>query len=147
MSSRNSTVSEKEPEHKKIEKYLLQEKKKFEQLQREPKLLILGTSDSGKSTLLKQLKIIHGNGFTEEEIVDAKCRILYNIVFACQKLIEFDPQIEQKYDVLLQYCLEYQSRDILTLDAIQWMKDLWSDETVKKNWEELQDKPIPMSTK
>jgi ABC-type lipoprotein export system ATPase subunit len=79
---------------KRIEQYLLEEKKKFERQQLEPKLLILGTSDSGKSTLLKQLKIIHGKGFTPEEIQESKSRIHMNIVFACQKLIESRQELE-----------------------------------------------------
>jgi polynucleotide 5'-kinase involved in rRNA processing len=62
-----------------IEAYLKEEKEKFLQLQREPKLLLLGSSDSGKSTLLKQLKIKHGNGFTEEEKQIARQEIRRNL--------------------------------------------------------------------
>ena len=35
---------------------------------KDPRILILGTADSGKSTLVKQLKIIHGGGFSEKEV-------------------------------------------------------------------------------
>lgn len=45
--------------NKEIEKTLKVDKKEFDAVMKEPKLLILGTSDSGKSTLIKQLKIIH----------------------------------------------------------------------------------------
>jgi guanine nucleotide-binding protein G(i) subunit alpha len=73
-------------ESKRIEEYLRQEKKKFIQFQKEPKLLILGSSDSGKSTLLKQLKIIQGNGFSENEIMESKHRIWNNVCQACGQL-------------------------------------------------------------
>lgn len=46
--------------HKEIEKYLKGEKKIYDQYLTEPKLLILGSSDCGKSTLLKQMKILYG---------------------------------------------------------------------------------------
>lgn len=33
------------------------------------KILILGTGESGKSTLVKQMKIIHNEGYSEDEIL------------------------------------------------------------------------------
>ncbi|KAJ3350642.1 hypothetical protein HDU91_006221, partial [Kappamyces sp. JEL0680] len=50
-----------------VEEYLKTEKIKLERSKLEPRILILGTSDSGKSTLIKQLKIMHGGGFTKDE--------------------------------------------------------------------------------
>ncbi len=34
---------------------------------RDQKLLILGTGESGKSTFIKQMRIIHGSGYTNDE--------------------------------------------------------------------------------
>ncbi|KAJ3348309.1 hypothetical protein HDU91_006587 [Kappamyces sp. JEL0680] len=59
-----------------VERYLKEEKQKWKKLQREPRVLILGSSDSGKSTLLKQLKILHGDGFTPSERIQATNHIL-----------------------------------------------------------------------
>ena len=44
---------------------------------REIKLLLLGSGESGKSTIVKQMKIIHGNGYSEAE------RILFRPVVFC----------------------------------------------------------------
>lgn len=32
------------------------------------KILLLGTGESGKTTIIKQMKILHINGFTEEYV-------------------------------------------------------------------------------
>jgi hypothetical protein len=71
---------EKAARSRQIDKYLKEEKIQFDQLKKEPKLLILGSSDSGKSTLLKQLKILHGNGFSDEEKGIAINQIRHGVV-------------------------------------------------------------------
>jgi RecA-family ATPase len=73
---------------KEIDAYLAGEKKRYEKFMQEPKVLILGSSDSGKSTLLKQLKIMHGGGFSEEEKLFSKKAIVSNIVHAMATLVK-----------------------------------------------------------
>jgi hypothetical protein len=45
----------------------LQLKADHERAQREVKLLLLGAGESGKSTIVKQMKIIHETGYSDEE--------------------------------------------------------------------------------
>ena len=47
---------------------------------KEIKLLLLGSGESGKSTIVKQMKIIHGNGYSEQE------RRLYRTVVVCNTI-------------------------------------------------------------
>ena len=42
------------------------------------KLLLLGSGESGKSTIVKQMKIIHCNGFTEEDRIKYRYPALTN---------------------------------------------------------------------
>jgi ABC-type phosphate/phosphonate transport system ATPase subunit len=49
--------------------------------------LILGSSDSGKSTLLKQLRILHGGGFTESELLKYAIEIRKGILEILIKLL------------------------------------------------------------
>ncbi|XP_027563886.1 guanine nucleotide-binding protein G(t) subunit alpha-2-like, partial [Neopelma chrysocephalum] len=44
------------------------------------KLLLLGAGESGKSTIVKQMKIIHQDGYTEEECMEFKAIIYGNIL-------------------------------------------------------------------
>mmetsp|Transcript_26 Transcript_26/g.59 ORF Transcript_26/g.59 Transcript_26/m.59 type:complete len:354 (+) Transcript_26:160-1221(+) len=47
------------------------------------KILLLGTGQSGKTTIGKQLKILHQNGFTPEEIMTYRDLIYKNILDEC----------------------------------------------------------------
>jgi energy-coupling factor transporter ATP-binding protein EcfA2 len=95
---KNSRVRAKE-----IEDYLSKERKEYLKYKSEPKLLILGSSDSGKSTLLKQLKILHGNGFTEQEKELSRKGIMANIIAASALLLSIceGPFAEEKKEVRL----------------------------------------------
>jgi predicted AAA+ superfamily ATPase len=90
---------------KEIEKYLEYERKEFEKYKAEPKVLILGSSDSGKSTLLKQLKILHGDGFSEQEKELSRRGIIGNIINAIGTLLSIceGPFAEEKKEVQLIY--------------------------------------------
>ncbi|KAL2916671.1 hypothetical protein HK105_203785 [Polyrhizophydium stewartii] len=52
---------------KEIDAQLAKDKEKLARRSREPHLLVLGSGDSGKSTLMRQLKILHGGGYSEDE--------------------------------------------------------------------------------
>eukprot|EP00057_Strongylocentrotus_purpuratus_P033122 XP_790271.3 PREDICTED: guanine nucleotide-binding protein G(o) subunit alpha [Strongylocentrotus purpuratus] len=44
------------------------------------KILLLGAGESGKSTLVKQMKIIHSDGFTDYELMSFKPAVLDNLL-------------------------------------------------------------------
>ncbi|KAG5279539.1 hypothetical protein AALO_G00078860 [Alosa alosa] len=44
------------------------------------KILLLGAAESGKSTLVKQIKIIHSNGFSRQELLSFKPAVLDNLL-------------------------------------------------------------------
>lgn len=54
---------------------------------RELKLLILGTGESGKTTFIKQMRIIHGAGYNDEEKKQFSKLIISNIYIAINTLI------------------------------------------------------------
>ncbi|KAF2072629.1 hypothetical protein CYY_006052 [Polysphondylium violaceum] len=69
---------------KQIEKQLKTEKKIMDS---ELKLLLLGTGDSGKSTVVKQMKILHLKGYSEEERKNLKSFVYRNLIEILQSLI------------------------------------------------------------
>lgn len=70
---------------KKVDQNLGQTKK---QLEKELRVLLLGAGESGKSTIFKQMKIIHLNGYTREECIGFKNIIYGNIVKAMKLLVQ-----------------------------------------------------------
>ncbi|RKO94036.1 guanine nucleotide binding protein, alpha subunit [Blyttiomyces helicus] len=55
---------------------------------RGPKILLLGSADSGKTTVLKQMKILHGDGFSMDERLAFRHRIMDNILDSMRALID-----------------------------------------------------------
>ncbi|KAJ2990684.1 hypothetical protein HDV02_004221, partial [Globomyces sp. JEL0801] len=132
---------------KQVELYLKQEKQKYLKLLEEPKILILGTSDSGKSTFLKQLKIIHGAGFTDAEIKQAKQSAITQVLNAAEIVIEnSDENIKSAYNPIMQYlCLVAGPYDCLPLYIINLLAAMKEDVAAQKRFEELSHL-IPLST-
>lgn len=82
-------------EESKREAYLSQEIDKAlkeEELSRKrnpiQKMVLLGPADSGKTTLLKQMKILHGDGFSEHEREEFRVKIIHNIMRAMQAILK-----------------------------------------------------------
>eukprot|EP00038_Savillea_parva_P000452 m.96220 g.96220 ORF g.96220 m.96220 type:complete len:358 (-) comp10151_c0_seq1:1272-2345(-) len=63
-------------------------KKQAGLLRRQIKLLLLGTGESGKSTVVKQMKIIHGGGFTATEKNTFRDVVHANIITAMHVLYD-----------------------------------------------------------
>ena len=54
---------------------------------REIKLLLLGTGESGNSTFIKQMRIIHGGGFSENDRVGMRHLVYQNIMTSMQNMV------------------------------------------------------------
>ncbi|ORY51667.1 G-alpha-domain-containing protein [Rhizoclosmatium globosum] len=68
---------------KQIDKLLRDDMKKMENT---VKLLLLGTGETGKSTVLKQIKLIYGKGFEAEEKKVFRSAVLSNILTCIKTL-------------------------------------------------------------
>lgn len=117
-------------------------KKDMSRLKQEIKLLLLGAGESGKSTIAKQMKIIHMEGFTEEERITFRAAIhsnimvsMRNLVLACDDLgIEIE---EQNASIAEQFKpITFLSKQmVLTQELANKVKRLWGDSGIKAAFE------------
>lgn len=65
--------------------------------EKEVKVLLLGSGESGKSTIVKQMKILHQNGYTQEELYEYKPFVYRNILESIKNvinaIIDLEPQL------------------------------------------------------
>lgn len=105
------------------------------------KLLLLGTGESGKSTVFKQAKILYDNGFaTPQEREPYKPAIYSNVIEAMKKLLV---AAEKREKSVGKDCLEAAARilrlqlvDPLTVERGKDIAQLWSDEVIKTVFKE-----------
>jgi len=120
-----TTASERDHD-KLIEENLLQS---MEEAKRTVKCLLLGTGESGKSTFIKQMKILHMNGFDEHEraryarvIQQNTLDSMQTLCAACQQLnIEIEPSNKNRAEALL----EIKKNQIPLETAEQLIAALW----------------------
>lgn len=103
-------------------------------------LVLLGAGESGKSTILKQMKLIHDGGFTSEEKEAYKEIIFSNSVQSIHVLLEAmenldiplaDPANQVFYDYIMD---QYQKMDYFSMpsELVKAIRSLWQDSGVKE---------------
>jgi len=103
------------------------------------KLLLLGAGESGKSTIAKQVKLIHLSGFSDAEIDGYKATIYLNIITSMQTLIQASNDWGMEFTKEGKdstYLLQNTTPDALTdADVVEAVKYLWTKEkAIKDAW-------------
>lgn len=114
----------------------------------EIKLLLLGSGESGKSTIFKQMKIIHHKGYNKEECMRLKDVIYGNALQSIRVLVQAVQHFNFTYDnptnkshaeKMLQMSEQQvmmQPGAIMTPEMGQILKSLWRDSAVRKAYDE-----------
>ncbi|KAK5170483.1 uncharacterized protein LTR77_005071 [Saxophila tyrrhenica] len=115
-----------------IEKQLREDQKK---MAKEVKLLLLGAGESGKSTVLKQMRLIHTKGFSIQERKQWKVTIFQNLLHAFQ--VVFGAMEEQEVDFAESGNIRFAEvvaadpeigpEEPMPLDCLNAFKSLWQD--------------------
>ncbi len=117
-----------------ISKELREEKKRR---QREHRVLLLGCGEAGKSTFIKQMRIIHSGGFTTAERLEIKDAIAANIVSAIQTLVQnavgFDNDLEEAAKVI--EALPPRLSPLELLAHAENIERLWASEALQAAYE------------
>ncbi|KAJ3431769.1 guanine nucleotide-binding protein g(o) subunit alpha [Anaeramoeba flamelloides] len=146
MGNRNNDLKKKRERDRKINQQIESDRKVYE---REAKLLVLGTGDSGKSTFIKQTQLLFRDGFSEDEKRTFKKAIRINLIRhtkllikACRTLeIELSSQNEEIADLFLE--VKPDSNGNLSKKIVNDIKILWDDTAFKESFEKRSQFQIP----
>ncbi|MCJ1309302.1 Guanine nucleotide-binding protein alpha-2 subunit [Agyrium rufum] len=136
VSSDNSDEAEQKKRSRAIDAKLEEDSQR---LKKECKILLLGSGESGKSTIVKQMKIIHQNGYTVDELALYRLTIYKNVVDCAKALIgamrqfEISPRSSQNNahaDFLLSYQVDPDPHRPLDPQVGQAVTSLWKDTSV-----------------
>ncbi|KAL0077145.1 G protein alpha subunit [Phycomyces blakesleeanus] len=116
-------------------------KKDGVKLRMECKILLLGSGESGKSTIVKQMKVIHQNGYTEDELYTWRSTVYKNIIESAQAIVAAINKYEYEYqneknkchaERIASYLLGNNTNVVLDKEIVIAINCIWTDEAVAK---------------
>jgi len=136
---------------KQIDRQIKSDQRKMQQ---EVKLLLLGAGESGKSTFLKQMKIIHGVVFEPEHLKEFRKIIYQNMIKGMRVLVD----AQRKLDIELGNPANCQAGDQILLfdnfaavdsenfsDFRTLLSGLWADKGIREAFERRAEYHLPDS--
>uniref|UniRef100_A0ABA3J5U0 Guanine nucleotide-binding protein subunit alpha n=1 Tax=Gadus morhua TaxID=8049 RepID=A0ABA3J5U0_GADMO len=134
-----------------IERQLRRDKR---DARRELKLLLLGTGESGKSTFIKQMRIIHGTGYSEDDKRSFTKLVFQNIFTSMQSMIRAMEtlKIPYKYEHNKPYANIVKEVDVEKVFALEnpyvdAIKSLWNDPGTLECYDRRREYQLSDSTK
>ncbi|XP_052631577.1 guanine nucleotide-binding protein subunit alpha-14 [Harpia harpyja] len=134
-----------------IERQLRRDKR---DARRELKLLLLGTGESGKSTFIKQMRIIHGSGYTEEDRKGFTKLVYQNVFTAMQVMIGAMDTLKIQYtskenEESAQMIKEVEVDKVTALERkqVEAIKKLWEDPGIQECYDRRREYQLSDSAK
>ncbi|CAO3613832.1 unnamed protein product [Cunninghamella echinulata] len=133
------------PEYKRSHEIDRELEKERKQQTKHCKVLLLGSGEFGKSTILKQMKIINQNGFSKEELAGWRTIVFRNLTDSAQAIVHAMELFECGYsNSKVEACANLLLKDIdpninrLDEETVNSIRQLWHDPNVQKLLEERQ---------
>uniref|UniRef100_A0A2I2Z666 Guanine nucleotide-binding protein subunit alpha n=1 Tax=Gorilla gorilla gorilla TaxID=9595 RepID=A0A2I2Z666_GORGO len=121
---------------------------------RELKLLLLGTGESGKSTFIKQMRIIHGAGYSEEDKRGFTKLVYQNIFTAMQAMIRAMETLkilykyeQNKANALLIREVDVEKVTTFEHQYVSAIKTLWEDPGIQECYDRRREYQLSDSAK
>ncbi|KAF9995594.1 guanine nucleotide-binding protein subunit alpha [Entomortierella chlamydospora] len=125
------------------------------QMRNEVKMLLLGAGESGKSTILKQMKLIHDGGYTKEEREAFKEIIFSNTVQSMRVILEAMDSMElplyhdanRNYAIIIMSMLPQIEGDRMPHEVAVAVQNLWLDPNVQQAFQRSREYQLNDSAK
>lgn len=149
-------LSEEAQEQRRINAEIDRQLKKDKRDQRrELKLLLLGTGESGKSTFIKQMRIIHGSGYSDEDRRGFIKLVYQNIFMSMQTILRAMDTLgiclrdssSNEENVSKVLAIDFESVTTLTPEFAQAINSLWHDEGVQECYDRRREYQLTDSAK
>ncbi|KAL4122888.1 hypothetical protein QTP88_015145 [Uroleucon formosanum] len=134
-----------------IERQLRRDKR---DARRELKLLLLGTGESGKSTFIKQMRIIHGSGYSDEDKRGFIKLVYQNIFMAMQSMIRAmdmlkihysDPSCSERAELIKS--VDFETVTTFESPYVEAIKALWGDSGIQECYDRRREYQLTDSAK
>lgn len=134
-----------------IEKQLKKDKR---DARRELKLLLLGTGESGKSTFIKQMRIIHGAGYSDEDKRGFIRLVYQNIFMAMHSMIRAMDTLKIPYkdssndeNAKLVKEIDYETVTSFEKQYVDAITSLWADSGIQECYDRRREYQLTDSAK
>ncbi|CAL1696835.1 unnamed protein product [Somion occarium] len=130
-----------------VEKELKEAKAK---MAHQVKVLLLGSGDSGKSTILKQMRLIHRVPFSAQEIENYRQLVFNNLTHGMKYVLDSMDDMgitlsedNAPYVQLIEDAVDLRDGQPFPPEYYEPLKKLWEDPSVQKAWERGNEAALP----
>lgn len=113
-------------------------------------VLLLGSGDSGKSTILKQMRLIHRVPFSPQEVENYRQLVFTNLThgmkYLVESMVDMGISLSEEYGELVQMiedASDLRDGQPFPREYLEPLRKLWDDPSVQKAWERGNEAALP----